>query len=168
MTSPTSTEGRVIVGVSGSPSSEAALRRGAFEARRGGRPLIALIAWGPPEGERLYYAAPCPPLLKVWEANARGTLLDQLRDNAPYLGDVEVHPMVVRAPAEDALTLLPEPEDLLVIGGGRGPLGRALHGHVRRRVLSRAGCPVLTARHPPSELALQLSARRLRRTALVG
>ncbi|MER5827735.1 universal stress protein, partial [Streptomyces mirabilis] len=41
---------RVVVGVSGSPGSLAALHRGAFEARRTGAVLLAVGAWEPPRG----------------------------------------------------------------------------------------------------------------------
>ncbi|TGA93813.1 universal stress protein, partial [Streptomyces sp. MZ04] len=49
---------RVVVGVSGSPASLAALRVGVDEARRAGRVLVAVIAWEPPEGEGLYARRP--------------------------------------------------------------------------------------------------------------
>ncbi len=168
--------GRVVVGVSGSPASLAALRRGAEEAFRGGRTLVPVLAWEPPEGEAAYRAAPCPPLLRLWEDRARRRL-DAILDDvlgiprarpcerpAPggLLTGARVEPRVVRADAWRALTAFAAgPEDLLVIGGG----GRApglFRGRVRRRVLALAGCPVLSVAAPRVPRSARRALRRAR------
>jgi nucleotide-binding universal stress UspA family protein len=177
------TGGRVVVGVSTSASSAAALRRGVQEAWRSGRVLVPLHAWGPPEGEILYAKAPSPLLTGTWERLARERFADVLTDVltdavgvAPGPGPgrarfaaletpsgLRIEPLLVRAPAWHALVAVAaEPEDLLVLGGGgRGPVLRLLRGTVRRRVLAGAVCPVLTV-GPPS---VPRSARRaLRRS----
>jgi hypothetical protein len=60
----------VIVGVSGSVRSLAALRVAVAEARRVGALLLPVLAWSPVGGEVAYRRGPCPPLLRVWEQMA--------------------------------------------------------------------------------------------------
>jgi len=137
---------RVVVGVTGSPSSGAALRRATQEARLSGRPLIPVLAWEPPGGEAAYRLAPEPALLALWECNARRRLETAVSEALGALPrDVAVEPMLVRAPAAFALNALADrPEDLLVLGAGpRRPLLRMLRGYVRRGTLTRAKAPVL-------------------------
>ena len=54
---------RVVVGISGSLGSLAALHRGVAEARNRGAELWPVLAWEPPGGEHGYRRSPCPPLL---------------------------------------------------------------------------------------------------------
>jgi hypothetical protein len=56
---------RVIVGVSGSVRSLAALSVAVNEARRAGAVLVPVLAWSPAGGEIAYQRAPCPPLLEL-------------------------------------------------------------------------------------------------------
>jgi nucleotide-binding universal stress UspA family protein len=141
---------RVVVGVTGSPSSGAALRRAVQEARRGGRELIPVLAWEPPGGEAVYRLAPEPALAAVWERNARQrleTAVNEAIGEPPQ--DVPVELAVVRAPAWYALTALADqPDDLLVLGAGpRHPLLRRLRGQVRHRATAHAKAPVLLVSH---------------------
>jgi nucleotide-binding universal stress UspA family protein len=170
------TTGRVVVGVGDSPSSLAALRRGVQEAWRSGRVLVPVRTWEPPEGEIVYARSPSPPLVAVWERQARQRLADALGAvlgveagpaedllEAVALGaaGLRIEPQVLRAPAWHALPLLAtEPEDLLVLGGGgRGPLTSLLRGSVHRRVLARAVCPVLTVAPPKAPWAVRRALR---------
>ncbi|MYT71717.1 MULTISPECIES: universal stress protein [unclassified Streptomyces] len=70
--------GRVVVGVSGSPASLAAVRSAVDQARGSGRPLLAVVAWEPPEGEKLYSRWPdriaAVPVRKVPRAELRALL----------------------------------------------------------------------------------------------
>ncbi|MFE2689055.1 hypothetical protein [Streptomyces mirabilis] len=50
--------GQVVVGVSGSLAGLAALRTAVRVGRKGGRVLVAVLAWEPPEGEVLYVRNP--------------------------------------------------------------------------------------------------------------
>lgn len=144
--------GRVVVGVSGSLGSLAALRRAVDEARRSQRLLLPVLAWTPPGGEMSYRRAPCPQLAKVWEDNAVEQLCTAFEEG---LGgrptDLPVQPMVVRADAGYALCdIADRPADLLVVGTGRrGGLTRLAHAGVSRHVLAHAVCPVLAV--PPPE-----------------
>ncbi|MBC3842499.1 universal stress protein [Streptacidiphilus sp. 4-A2] len=158
--------GRVVVGVSGSLGSLAALRRAVVEARRSGRPLLPVLAWTPPGGELGYRRSPCPQLAKVWEDNAVEQLCNAFEEG---LGgrptDLLVQPMVVRAdPGSSLCEIADDPSDLLVVGAGRrGGLARLGHAGVSRFVLAHAGCPVLAV--PPPELP-RGTARALRRLDL--
>ena len=150
MTTVAENQGRVVVGVGGSDGSLAALRRAAFEARRSGRPLVAVLAWAPPGGESGYRRAPCPQLAKVWEENAverLRTAFDEGLGGRP--GDLRLQPMVIRAEAGHALCMTADdPSDLLVVGAGRrGALARLTRAGVSRFVLAHAVCPVLAV--PP-------------------
>jgi len=144
--------GRIVVGVSGSLGSLAALRRAVDEARRSQRLLLPVLAWTPPGGEGSYRRAPCPQLAKVWEDNAVEQLCTAFEEG---LGgrptDLPVQPMVVRAEAGYTLCEIADrPSDLLVVGTGRrGALTRLAHAGVSRYVMAHAACPVLAV--PPPE-----------------
>ncbi|WFB06281.1 universal stress protein [Streptomyces sp. LX-29] len=160
----TTERGRVVVGVSGSLASLAALRRGVLEARRDGRTLVAVVAWEPPEGEILYAKQPDPSWARMWEDEARqrlGLAFDEALGGVP--ADLRVVQRVVRGKPESALrTIAHRPNDLLVVGVSRGVGLRAwIHrSPVRRLVQAKADCPVLTV---PGPHLLPSEARTLRR-----
>jgi nucleotide-binding universal stress UspA family protein len=155
---------RVVVGVTGSASSGAALRRAVDEARRTGSELVPVLAWEPPGGEALYRTAPTPELAKRWQL-AVGKQLDEAISAA--LGtlptDITVSPTLVRAPAAWALNALADrPTDLLVLGGGRrNPLTRLLLGKVRRHTVARAKAPVLLIGPPERPRAIKRELRHI-------
>ncbi len=156
---------RVVIGVSGSWSSLAALRRGCELAGALGRTVVAVVAWSPPQGEAAYRQAPYPPLVRMWERQAAQRLaaaFDSLFGGVPR--GLRVERLTARAPAAYALCAVANREDdILVIGaGGRGLPGRALLGRTRRRVLARARCPVVTV----PALAAPRGVRRALRRAL--
>ena len=151
---------RVIAGVSGSLRSLGALRAGLDEARQIGAPLIAVLAWVPAGGELAYRRAPCPVLLKLWEQAARERLTEAF--DAAFGGvpaDVTVRGMVVRGRAGPLLVELADrPDDLLVVGCGRGNwLTSSVHGSVTRYCMARANCPVLAV--PPPEMISDVRSR---------
>jgi len=162
---PLSRAARVVVGVTGSARSGAALRRAAQEARRTGSVLVPVLAWEPPGGEAAYRLAPVPSLAAIWERQAGERLSANI---AAALGAVpegiRVEPVVARAPASYALTkLADQPGDLLVLSAGpRNPLVRLLRGAVRRRVAARARANLLLVAAPavPRSRRLPRSARR--------
>ncbi|MET7389990.1 universal stress protein [Streptomyces sp. NPDC005529] len=154
---------RVVVGVSGSPGSLAALHRAVYEARRGGADLLAVLAWEPPGGTYGYRRAICPPPVENLRQDAGRRLLDALGSAfGPDGPEVPFQAVVVQGAAGPALVESAAGEgDLLVVGaGGRGPLRRALFPSVARYCLARAGCPVLAV--PPSPLVSDLAAVRRR------
>ena len=149
--SPSVRPARVVVGVTGSASSGAALRRAVDEARRGGGELVPVLVWQPPGGEAVYRTAPAPDLMKIWKRRAQERLESAIAASiGSFPLDLHVEPVVVRAPTVWALTELADgPDDLLVLGAGpRHPLARRLRGAVRRKVAARAKVPVLLVQPP--------------------
>ncbi|MEU6341400.1 universal stress protein [Streptomyces sp. NPDC046977] len=142
---------RVVVGVSGSLGSLAALHRAAAEARRRDAALVVVHAWEPAGGEFSYRRQPCPPLLRAGQDQARLRLLTAM-DNAfggapPGLG---VQALIARGPAARCLVHIADREDdLLVVGAGRpGLLRRLLASSVAHRCVRDAVCPVLSVPRP--------------------
>ena len=139
---------RVVVGVDGSLSSLAAVRRAAAEARRRDAVLVPVIAWMACDGDSLR------PLSELeYAARVRlDSVVELAFDGFPQ--GVRIHPRVVRAEAGHALVALADrSSDLLVVGSGGhgayeghgghcGPHG-VLHGSVARYCWARASCEVL-------------------------
>jgi nucleotide-binding universal stress UspA family protein len=155
---------RVVVGVTGSASSGAALRRAVYEARRAGTELVVVLAWEPPGGEAVYRRAPEPSLLRLWNRQARERLDAAV---AAALGelpvDLHVETLVVRAPAAETLNALADrSNDLLVLGAGpRRSIAGYLRGTVRRRVVSTAKAPVLLVAPLSAPRAMRRELRRI-------
>lgn len=154
--------GRVVVGVSGSPASLAALRAAAEQARRGGpgRVLVAVLAWEPPEGEALYARHPDPEWARHWWDAARARL-DRAFD-AAFGGTppgVTVERRVVRSRPGPALCELASgPDDLLVLGARAGRRGT---GQAQRYVRTHASCAVLTVPAPRAPKGFRRTLRRM-------
>ncbi|MEU7069753.1 universal stress protein [Streptomyces narbonensis] len=143
---------RVVVGVSGSLASLAALRYATALARRESVPLLAVLAWGPPEGEGLYARRPDGEWARLWCAEARDRLNGAF---AEALGaapaDLAVERRIVRdAPAAALRAAADRHGDLLVIGAARrrGRLARLRRRRVLCAVQHHADCPVLTVPGP--------------------
>ena len=119
---------RVFAGVSGSPGSVHALRQAAELARHHDAILIPLLAWVPPDSNRL----PWPGLRQLWQDDAWQKLWDT-RDTAfgGLPAGIDTRPMVLRGKSGQVLTgAARQPGDVLVIGAGR-----------RGRRLATAGPP---------------------------
>lgn len=113
---------RIVVGVSGSLGSLAALHRAVDEGRRTDREVLAVLAWLPQGGEHGYRLAPCPPLLAAWQECAEARLTEALEaafGGAP--AGVRLAAQVVRGDTGPALVhTADQPGDLLVLGAGGG------------------------------------------------
>ncbi|MFI9292119.1 universal stress protein [Streptomyces gardneri] len=159
---------RVVVGVSGSLASLAALRYATALARRESVPLLAVLAWEPPEGEGLYARRPDREWARLWGEDARDRLRSAFADAlgaAPV--DLAVERRIVRdAPAAALRAAADRPGDLLVVGAAtrRGVLARLRRRRVLRAVQDHADCPVLTV---PGPVLRPGEARVLRRNARV-
>lgn len=151
---------RVVVGVSGTPTSLQALRTATRVALRQERPLLAVLAWAPVGGETAYRRSPCPDLLGLWQESAVVRLRTSFEE---ALGGVPaglaVESRVVRGePGQVLVTLADHPDDLLVVGAGdRDWPACWWHGRVARYCLGHARCPVLAV--PPPALLRELPRR---------
>ncbi len=152
---------RIVVGVSGSLGSLAALHRAVSEARRTGDAEVHVVhAWEPPGGEYGYRRSPCPPLLSAVRDTARGRLETALEDAfAGVPTGVRMHAELVRGgPGPVLTTLADDPGDLLVVGTSAGWLHRGMRPSVTAHCTRRAVCPVLVV--PGPELQRLMERRR--------
>jgi nucleotide-binding universal stress UspA family protein len=152
-----SPSGRVVVGVSGTPTSLQALRAAVAEARRSRSQLVAVLVWTPPGGEITYRRAPCPPLLRIWEDEAAWRLrnsFDEAFGGVPE--DVPVELVAIRGEAGAALLdVADRADDLLVVGAGpHGGWARLFHGSTTRYCVGHARCRVLAVPAPELLAAL--------------
>ncbi|WP_457033341.1 universal stress protein [Kitasatospora sp. P5_F3] len=154
---------RIVVGVSGSLGSLAALHRAVEEGRRTDREVLAVLAWLPQGGEQGYRLAPCPPLLAAWRDCAEARLteaLDGAFGGAP--ADVRLSAHVVRGDTGPVLVHAADrPDDLLVLGAGSGSwLRRGLRPSVTAYCVKRAACPTLVVPQPTLQRELEALHRR--------
>jgi nucleotide-binding universal stress UspA family protein len=143
---------RVIVGVSGSPGSLPALRHAARIARQYDATLVPVHAWIPPGGDLADRRCPSAYLRRLWADEARNRLRDALATAwGGEMTEMAVQPMVMRGQPGPALVEMADPDDMLIVGGGRhGGLSRIWHGRVSRYCLAHAPCPVVAV--PPPAL----------------
>ncbi|MER5639103.1 universal stress protein [Kitasatospora sp. NPDC002227] len=155
--------GRIVVGVSGSLGSLAALHRAVDEARRTDAEVLAVLAWAPQGGEHAYRLAPCPPLLAAWRQGAVERLRDALAEAFGGAPDgVRLSAQVVRGDAAPALVRAADrPDDVLVVGAGSGSrLRRGLRPSVTAYCVKHASCPVLAVPRPGLQRELEALHRR--------
>jgi nucleotide-binding universal stress UspA family protein len=131
---------RVVVGVSGSRSSIAALCWAAREAERRHGLLVAVLAWQPPLAAYYAVAALHHDQTKQQEA-ADIKLAALVREAFGNTVPSNLLPEVVKDTAEHALIARSADADLLVLGT-TSRIGRSL-GPVIRACLGRASCPVV-------------------------
>ncbi|MFD7814591.1 universal stress protein [Streptomyces sp. NPDC059785] len=155
---------RVVVGVSGSPGSLAALRRAAGEARLRGAELWPVLAWeAPGGGPGAQRSLAGGVLVEDWARLARKRLLSALCEVFGGTGaGVPLRALVAEGtPARVLVRTADREDDVLVVGsGGRGFFNRVLWPSVGRRCLARAVCPVLVVPPSPLEAALATARRR--------
>lgn len=140
---------RVVLGVSGSLGNLSAVHAAARAASTQALPLVAVMAWIPVGGESAYLHDPQSPLLAQLESEARERLNRVLHD---AFGAVRPNCWPVVARGEPAWTLTRiacRPDDQLVLGAGRDLRRWMLwRGHVARRCLREAVCPVVVVPQP--------------------
>jgi nucleotide-binding universal stress UspA family protein len=146
--------GTIVVGVDGSPASNAALRFGAEEAQLRGWKLVAVHAW--------LYIPPGPMaepgLIPLPSVDIAGTV-EAMRDAAEaeleeaiaeaFSGEppVEVERRLVEGEPAEALERESKQADLVVVGSrGRSAIAAALLGSVSRHVVDHASCPVVVVK----------------------
>ncbi|GAA2632366.1 universal stress protein [Streptomyces axinellae] len=154
---------RLVVGVSGSLASLAALREAAGEARRTGGTLLAVIAWAPPEGERAYLRRPDRDWARHWQRVAHARLeraFEEAFGGTPP--GIRVHKRVVRDLPWRALRAAADRSgDRLVLGSRGTGRGRRPAGPTVRRVLAHPPCPVLTVPAPDTPRGVRSALRRV-------
>ncbi|MGK4581363.1 universal stress protein [Kitasatospora sp. HPMI-4] len=147
---------RLVVGVSGSLGSLAALHQAVAEARRTDAEVLAVLVWEPPGGEHGYRRSPCPPLLSSFRDAAverLRTALDEAFGGAPTGLGARFQSQAVRSEPGYALVRLADrPGDVLVVGAGHGS---RLRPSVARYCLRHATCPVLAVPRPPLQRELE-------------
>ncbi|MEV7023441.1 universal stress protein [Kitasatospora sp. NPDC093558] len=140
---------RVIVGLSGSLSSLAALYHAVGEAARHRATLVPVAAWTAHDRDGLR------PLSELEHAARRRLDIAFEQAYGGYPSGIVVHPVVVNAEPGPALVgAVTGPDDLLVIGATGRRLGRLRHASVGRHCRHRAGCRVVEV--SPSELLTRL------------
>lgn len=141
---PTDSVGPVVVGVDGSPTSEAVLEFAFDEANRRGAPLIAVHAW------RDLVLDPWFAPFIDWDvigADERQLLAERLAGWGAKYPDVSVERVVVKDRPAHALQARSAGAQLLVVGSrGRGGVSGMLLGSVSQALLSHAECPVAIVR----------------------
>jgi nucleotide-binding universal stress UspA family protein len=141
---PAPVDGPVVVGVDGSPVSEAALAFAFETAARCGSELVALHVWSPTAVDRAL-----DPLMD-WDAVAveeDAVLAERLAGWGQKYPQVVVRRSVVRDGAARALTAASRGAQMVVVGSrGRGNATGLLLGSVSHGVLHAAHCPVAIVR----------------------
>jgi nucleotide-binding universal stress UspA family protein len=143
-----------VVGVDGSPASQAALRWAAEEAGIRGARLVAVHAWSfmPPAPMAEPGMVPMPGIdyagtLEAERAAVEEGLEDVLAEAFPGGASVSIERMLVEGGAGEALEEAAREADLVVVGSrGRSGLTAALLGSVSKHVLQHAACPVVVVK----------------------
>jgi nucleotide-binding universal stress UspA family protein len=139
----------VVVGVDGSPRSDAAVAFAFETASNWGVPLVAVHSWGD------LLVDPAASLLLDWaeiEAEERRLLSERISGWTGKYPDVAVELTVTRDRPAALLVDRSRTADLVVVGSrGRGAAVGLLMGSVSHAVLHRAHCPVAVVRGEADE-----------------
>ena len=151
-TAPPGPDRPVVVGVDGSPSSEAALRFAAAAATEAQAPLVLVAAWRPAAAEtwEAAYWTSVAPGAELGEAARRAATDVVTASEALVHGSfpqLEVRQEVVGGPADRVLADFSSGAGLVVVGArGRGGFTGLLLGSVSHGVIHRSACPVAVVR----------------------
>jgi nucleotide-binding universal stress UspA family protein len=140
--------GPVVVGVDGSPASEAALGLAFEEASLRRAELVAVHTWLEHATDAAYAAA-LEPVLKVDALAERGMewLAERLAGWADKYHDVSVVRRVTRGrPIVNLLAAAADAQLLLVGSRGRGALAGVVLGSTSQALVYHAPCPLIVAR----------------------
>jgi nucleotide-binding universal stress UspA family protein len=134
----------VVVGIDGTPTSEAALAFAVAEAVERRVPLMAVHAW-----QDLVFDTAVAPRIdwKAVETEERATLAERLAGWTEKHPDLDVRRVVVCDGPAHALVQRSHGARLVVVGSrGRGGIAGLLLGSVSQAVLHHADCPVVIVR----------------------
>ena len=137
--------GRIVVGIDGSPGSQAALRWAVAEAQLRGASVEVITAYS------MSYVAMNPEFAyqnpEALVARVKEMQADAIAEESPGAPDVTIVPQVVPGPAAEALARAAQGAELLVVGSrGRGRVRDLLLGSVSSYVTNHAPCPVVVVR----------------------
>ena len=141
----------IIVGVDGSPGSEAALDRAFLEAERTGQPLRVVHAWTLPTwtgagagGTAYTMPLPDPAESRRWAKAILDEIVEKALMRRTSCVAVTMTAEVHQGPASQVLSRLSTDAALLVVGGsGHGQLASALLGSATTYLLHHAHSPVM-------------------------
>ena len=136
---------RIVVGVDGSDSAQAALRWAVRQAKLAGGRVEAVIAWHYPAA----YGWEPAGIDNDFAGDAHQVLAEALTAVSAAEPGVPVFPLVTEGYPADVLLDAAKGADLLVLGHrGRGAVTSALIGSVSLHCVLHAHCPVLVLREP--------------------
>ena len=138
--------GPVVLGVSGSASSEAAIAFAYEAASLRGVPLVAVHAWTD-VSSRPSLMPPLTPEWPVIEDDERRLLAEQLAGWQDKYPEVQVDRVVTEGRPADSLLQAAEGAQLVVVGTrGRGGVRGLLLGSTSQALMHHSPCPVVVAR----------------------
>jgi nucleotide-binding universal stress UspA family protein len=139
---------QIVVGVDGSPSSQAALQWAADQAIRTGADVEAVIAWEYPAVAAGFGLAPAAMVTSSqYREYANKVLTDAISRVTGPGSSVRFSTRVGEGNAAQILLNEAAGEELLVVGSrGHGTFAGAVLGSVSHRVAHHAPCPVVVVR----------------------
>lgn len=141
--------GRIVVGVDGSPGSDAALRWALTEAHLRGASIDAVHAWTYPYVADVAYLARASIDREEVAASAKEVLREALARVADEAKGIRIDEIVVEGSASHMLTEAAKGADLLVLGTrGHGGFSGLLLGSVSQQAAHHATCPVVIVPAP--------------------
>ena len=150
---------RIVVGVDGSPASQAALRFAVEEARLRDASVVAVHAWmfvpAPQIGEPGMIPMATEDI--AGELGAERAAAQRELDNGVALAfsgspPREIESRLVEGDAGEVLAAEAGNAELVIVGSrGRGGLKSALLGSVSQHVAHHAPCPVVVVKAPTAE-----------------
>lgn len=144
---PVPQDGPVVVGVDGSPNSEAAIAVAFEEASFRQAPLVAVHAWVDVVYDSTEGAARLMPQWETLQPTEERLLAQRLAGWQEKYPDVEVHRKLVRDRPRHVLLDESDRAQLLVVGSrGRGGFAGMLLGSTSQALVHHSSCPVLVVR----------------------
>jgi nucleotide-binding universal stress UspA family protein len=141
---------RIVVGVDGSPSSQAAFLWAVRQARLTGGEILAVTAWHLP----VAYGYPMPVAPVTGALDIARRVLEKATDEIEQkLGEtVPINGQVAEGNAARVLLDASQDADLLVVGNrGHGGFVEALLGSTGQHLVEHATCPVVVIRGEENE-----------------
>ncbi|MBP2183690.1 universal stress protein [Amycolatopsis magusensis] len=141
-------EGPVVVGVDGSPNSEAAIAQGFAEASARNAPLVAVHTWHDGDTEVLFSQSRARFDWEPLHETEQRVLAERLAGWREQYPDVAVERVVLQDKPRHRLLEWSEKARLIVVGSrGRGGFTGLLLGSTSQALAHHADCTVMVVRH---------------------